>query len=135
MLRHSPLFLSVLLFTVFAGCGPTTGTISGTVTVSGKPVESGIISFTPADGKGAPVTVDIQNGKYAAQAVAGAKLVQISAPVVTGQRPEYNGPGAPMIDITEESVPAKYNSETELTLEMKPGVNQKDWAVEGMKRK
>lgn len=118
------------------GCGPTTGTVSGTVTVNGQPATGGIISFVPTDGKGAPVTVEIQSGgRYSTEAIAGAKQVQISIPVVIGKRPEYNGPGAPMIEITEESVPAKYNSETELTFELKAGVNQKDWAVEAVKRK
>lgn len=136
MLRHSSLLAAAALLVVLAGCGPSTGTVSGTVTVNGQPATSGIISFVPADGKTAPVTVEIQSGgQYSAQAVAGAKQIQISIPVVVGKRPEYNGPGAPMIEITEESVPAKYNSETELTFDLKPGANQKDWAVESVKRK
>ena len=136
MLRHSSFLAIILTLVAVTGCGPSTGTVSGTVTVNGQPATSGIISFVPADGKGAPVTVEIQSGgKYSAQSVAGAKQVQISIPVVVGKRPEYNGPGAPMLDITEESIPAKYNSETELTFDLKPGVNQKDWAVVSIKRK
>ncbi|HEY2412949.1 MAG TPA: hypothetical protein VGI40_11935 [Pirellulaceae bacterium] len=131
--------ISVALLTVIVvaigGCGPATGTVSGTVTVDGKPAASGVISFVPAEGAGAPVTVDIQGGAYTAQAVAGSKRVQISVPVVTGQRKEYNGPDAPLVDITEESVPAKYNSETELTFELKRGANTKDWVLEGLKTK
>ena len=103
MLRHSSFLAIILTLTaLLTGCGPSTGTISGTVTVSGQPAASGIISFVPADGKGAPVTVEIQSGgKYSAEAVAGAKQVQISIPVVVGKRPEYSGPGAPLIDITK----------------------------------
>jgi hypothetical protein len=135
VLRHSSFLAIILTLTaLLTGCGPST--VSGTVTVSGQPATSGIISFAPADGKSAPVTVEIQSdGKYSAEAATGAKQVQISIPVVVGKRPEYNGPGAPMIDITEESVPAKYNSESELKFDLKPGVNQKDWAVESVKRK
>lgn len=137
MLRHSS-FLAVALFAVaLVGCGPSIGSVTGTVTVNGQPATGGIISFVSADGKGAPVTVEIQaGGQYSAQGiVAGAKQVQISIPVVVGKRPEFNGPGAPMVEITDESIPAKYNSETELTFDLKPGANQKDWAVEGIKRK
>jgi hypothetical protein len=120
----------------FAGCGPTIGSISGTVTAGGQPIENGIISFSPTDGKGAPITVDIKAGQYSAQGVvAGPKQVQISAPVVTGRRPEYNGPDAPMVEITEESIPAKYNTDSTLTFDLKPGANQKDWTVETNKRK
>ena len=118
-----------------SGCGPATGTVSGSVTVDGKPAASGVISFIPADGAGAPVTVDIQGGEYTAQAVAGSKRVQISVPVVIGQRKEYNGPTAPLVDITEESVPPKYNSETELVFDLKRGANSKDWTIEGVKKK
>ena len=136
MLRHSPFPAFALLLTALVlGCGPSTGGVSGTVTVNGQPAKAGIISFVPADANGAPVTGEISDGKYSLQAVVGAKRVQISVPVVIGQRPEYNGPGAPLVEITEESVPAKYNSETELTFDLKPGVNQKDWAVESNKRK
>jgi hypothetical protein len=136
VLRHSSFLAAALLVIAVVGCGPSTGTISGTVTVNAQPATSGIISFVPADGKSAPVTVDIHsNGQYSAQAVAGPKQVQISIPVVTGKRPEYNGPGAPLIEITEESVPAKYNSETKLTFDLKPGANQMDWAVDSSKRK
>ena len=118
------------------GCGPATGTISGTVTVDGKPVENGVISFIPVEGgKVQPVTVDIQGGKYSAEAVAGPKLVQISAPVVTGRRKEYEGPNAPLVDITEESIPARYNSDSELKFDVQRGANAKDWAIEGVKKK
>lgn len=136
VLRHSS-FAALVLCGLLTGCGPSTGSVSGTVTVSGQPATGGIISFVPADGNGSPVTAEIQSGRRdpAQGVVAGAKQVQISIPVVTGKRPEYNGPAEPMIDITEESIPAKYNSETELTFDLKAGVNQKDWQVESVKRK
>jgi hypothetical protein len=138
---HLTRYLFVAAFAVgptllTAGCGPSTGTITGAVTVDGKPVEKGVISFIPADStKAQPITVDITAGKYSAQTQTGPKIVQISAPVVTGRRPEYNGPGAPLIDITEESIPAQYNSDSTLKLDITPGANTKDWALEGVKRK
>jgi len=105
------------------------------VTVDGQPLEKGVISFVPAGSKGAPIAADIQGGKYAVQAVAGPKLVQISAPIVTGRRPEYNGPYAPLVEITVESLPVKYNSESELSFEIKRGASAKDWAAESVRRK
>src|SRR4051812_19351908 len=93
--RVSLAMLPAVLATLI-GCGPSIGTVSGTVTVDGQLVASGVISFVPADSNGTPVTVDINSGKYSAQAVAGSKLVQISAPTVTGRRKEYDGPDAPL---------------------------------------
>jgi hypothetical protein len=116
---------------VLPGCGPSTATVSGDVTIDGKPLDNGVISYTPADGAGVPVTGDVVNGKYRLQTTPGAKWVQISAPVVVGQRKEYNGPNAPLVDIREERLPERYNAKTELKTELKAGGNVKDWSVEG----
>lgn len=126
--------IALLSAAALAGCGPAVGTVSGTVSVDGQPLEKGVISFVPADGKGAPITVDIKGGAYRAEAQVGPKHVQISAPVVTGKRKEYEGPDAPLVEITEESLPPKYNSESELTFEVKRGANTQDWKVERGKK-
>jgi hypothetical protein len=118
-----------------SGCGPGTATIDGEVTVDGKPLEKGVISYTPADGNGAPVTAEVRNGRYEVRTVAGRKVVQISAPIVVGQRKEHKGPGAALIDITEESLPPSCNSKSELTFEATAGANTKNWAVESKGRK
>ena len=126
----------VLATTVLAaGCGPALGTIAGNVTLDGQPLDKGVISYVPADSLGSPATANIVNGKYEIQAIAGNKFVQISAPFVIGTRKEYEGADAPLVEITEERLAAKYNSQTELTFEVKPGANAKDWAVESLSQK
>jgi hypothetical protein len=55
--------------------------------------------------------------------------------VVTGKRKEYVGPDAPLVDLVEESLPAKYHSASELKYEVKSGGNSKDWEVESIRRK
>jgi len=122
--------LIVIGSTLLGGCGPATGTVSGSVTIDGKPLDKGVISYVPADNQGVPVTADVVDGKYELTALVGKKFVQISAPVVVGQRKEYDGEGAPLIDITDERLPPKYNSQTELTFELKAGANAKDWNIE-----
>jgi hypothetical protein len=117
-----------------SGCGAG-ATISGEVTVDGKPLDKGFISYTSADGNGTPVTAAIRDGRYEVRTVAGRKVVLISAPVVVGQRKEHNGPGAALIDITEERLPPSCNSKSELTFEATSGSNTKNWAVESQKRK
>lgn len=115
------------------GCGPGVATVSGEVTVGGRPLEKGVISFVAAEGRAAPATANIENGKYSVTTVPGNKRVQISAPVVVGKRPEHIGKDAPLVEITEESLPERYNSQTDLTFEVKAGANTKDWAVERKK--
>lgn len=113
--------------TLLVGCGPAVGEVSGSVTVDGKPLASGVISYVPAEGSGEPVTATIADGKYRLETTAGKKFVQISAPVIVGKRKEYEGPDAPLVEITDESLPPRYNSQTELSLEVKRGSNVRDW--------
>jgi len=62
------------------GCGSTTATINGTVTYEGQDVEKGMITFTPADGKGNVVGCDITNGKFYAKGVApGRNILLVTA--------------------------------------------------------
>jgi hypothetical protein len=133
---HS-LFRSVVVasaaLVLAAGCGPALGVVSGTVTIDGQPVSGGIISFVPAEGSGTPATSNIESGKYEVRMIAGKKFVQISAPHVVGKRKEYEGPDAPLVEITEERLPPKYNSQTELTFEVKSGVNKQDWNLSSAK--
>src|SRR5262245_1389986 len=109
---------------VLSGCdGQKSATIKGSVTLNGQPVDGGVISFTPPDGKNQTVTAEIKNGQYQVKTFAGAFVVQITAPIVTGKRPEHIGPGAAMVDIVTERLPPKYNSATELKFEAQPGEN------------
>ena len=124
-----------LLSATLIGCGPSMGTVRGVVNVDDKPLARGIISYVPANGEGEPITVTIQDGKYELQTTTGPKQVQISAPVVIGQRKSFEGPSAPLEDITEESLPDRYHVNTELTFDVQPGLNTKDWSVESKKPK
>jgi hypothetical protein len=112
------------------GCGPTFGVVSGTITVDGQPVTGGVISFVPAEGDGTPATSNIEGGRYEVRTMAGKKFVQVSAPRVVGKRKEYEGPDAPLVEITEERLPSKYNSRTELTFDVKAGRNKQDWSLQ-----
>lgn len=118
-----------------AGCGggPAAATVSGEVLVDGKPLENGTISFTPPDGKGDTAT--IKGGRYEAKTSPGNNRVSISESRPGPKRPAYNGPDAPLLETTEEGVLEKYNVNSDLTFDAKPGSNTKDWKVEGKPRK
>src|SRR4051794_20930248 len=94
----------IVLSALLVGCGPATSTISGEVKVDGKPLMKGVISFA---GTGDPVTANVENGHYSVRTTPGKKQVMVSAPVVIGKRPENPGPGAAMVEVTAESLPAK----------------------------
>ena len=128
-------FLLVLGATaaLLTGCGPSKATVSGEVKMDGQPLDSGVISFAPAAGGGASATADVKNGKYSVQTTPGAKWVQISAPLVIGQRKLSAGPDARVTDIREERLPERYNAKTELKCDLKAGGNVKDWSVESKK--
>ena len=87
------------------GCGPQLMTIEGTVTLDGAPVETGTISFVPADGKGATVGGEIKGGSYRIQAekeaALGSKTVNITSIRKTGKMIEA-GPPAPEGTMVED---------------------------------
>jgi hypothetical protein len=112
------------------GCagGSDTGEVSGTVTYDGKPVEDGAISFFPSDGKGPTAGGTIKNGKYTATKVpVGTAKVSISGSKVVGKKKVYDTPDSPEMPVTKELLPEKYNTKTELTLDVKSGSNEKNW--------
>jgi hypothetical protein len=97
------------------------GTVSGTVTLDGQPLPSGLIRFVPVDGQTPTADATITDGEFSAEVPIGEKQVSISAPKVVGKRPAYQAPNSPMIDIVEELLPARYNVKSELTLSVTGG--------------
>jgi hypothetical protein len=127
--------LLVLVTVACGGCGPKDdllskrGSVKGTVTLNGEPLETGRITFT-ATGKEANVTgADIIDGAYEVPRekgpIAGKVQVSISSPRKTGKQIPAVMPAkeGTMIDIVEESIPDKYNTRTTLTVEIEAGDN------------
>lgn len=124
--------LLVLNFAIL-GCGggvegPATHPVSGTVTFEGKPIAKGSIGFIPVEIEGKPDAVgpdyglDIVDGKYSGEVSAGEKKVAIYASWPTGETEEGDA-GSPDVPVME-SLPAKYNTESELTATIKEGANE-----------
>ena len=122
-----PILLTVLGPALLSGCGPASATVSGTVTVDGKPVERGSITYSAADEIPGTATSEITGGAYQIKTVVGKKHVMISALKVIGKRKESDAPDSPIVELTEEILPARFNTETQLTFEVKAGANPKDW--------
>jgi hypothetical protein len=114
------------------GCsgGSESGEVSGTVTYDGKPVEDGAINFFPSDGKSSTAGDVIKNGKYSAKKVPVGKMkVTISGSKVVGKKKVYDTKDSPEMPVTQELLPAKYNTASELTLDVKSGSNEKNWEL------
>ena len=111
--------VALVISMVLIGCGkskgPPTAVVSGKVSLDGAPLEKGVINFVPTDGKGTTEGGKIVKGAYSVTVGLGDKRVEIRSPKVVGQRDAYPGdPNSPKMDITEEVVPSRYNSRSEL---------------------
>lgn len=111
-----------------SGCAePTTGRVSGVVAVDGQPAASGSIALFPVDGRSPTAGAEITAGAYEAEAAFGEFRVEIRVPKVVGQKKLYDAPDSPMKNLMEETLPARYNDQTELRLDIKPGENRQDF--------
>lgn len=120
----SVLFLMGAVFALGCSTDSKHGTVAGTVTLDGQPLENGLIRFVPADGQSTSADAAVEHGTFTAQVPVGDKKVWISAPKVVGKRKMYDTPDSPTVDITQELLPARYNAQTTLTLTVAPGKQQ-----------
>lgn len=101
------------------GCGggasmPTTYSVSGAVTLDGKPMAAGSIVFDSADGKGQPAGGGIKDGAFSLKSSPGDKIVRISASKETGEKDEYGSP------VSVELVGEAFNRNSTLKFTVKP---------------
>ncbi|MCS7239330.1 MAG: carboxypeptidase-like regulatory domain-containing protein [Thermoguttaceae bacterium] len=107
---------------IIVGCGrsdlPPLGTVSGTVTLNGQPLEGVTVMFQPVQGRPSLGQTDA-NGAYELRYMAGVKGAVVGKHRVEVFWPEDAGPGKPRI-------PERYNRQSELSFEVKPGRNKFD---------
>lgn len=129
--RGCPAALAAAILAL-TGCGGVdTGEVTGTVTVDGQtPADGSSITFLPT-GKTAGGGGPIQDGKYAVTLPAGSYKVEIRVPrpLARAKTAPTAGPGPGGPADIEESLPAKYHDKTELTFDVKPGRNEKNWEL------
>lgn len=122
------LSLSILSFA--AGCGKDGGytdlgaSVTGKITIDGAEPPSGTsISFEAIDGKAKSGGATVTGSSYVANVQPGKYRVVIRAPKTKGGK----GTNAMAGDFFEETLPAKYNDKSELTLDVTSGKNSRDW--------
>ena len=119
------LFYPCILFVMFVGCGSDDGraTVRGSVTFDGVPLDAGVIALVPEPGtSGLAAGGVIESGSYSSASdgpLPGKYMVQITASRKTGQ----------MVEQTEQYIPAKYNKNTELIVEIESGSNRCDFEL------
>jgi hypothetical protein len=114
------LFCVVLV--VACSQGPSTGTVSGAVTLDGQPLSKGHIDFTPLDGQGQTGGVMIENGKFSGPVPVAKMRVKIHATKPSGKKYKaYDTPDSPWEEDVVEALPAKYNEKSDITLDVKRG--------------
>jgi hypothetical protein len=98
--------------------------VTGTVTLDGQPLKSATIRFDAADGHAHAADATIANGKFSAKMAPGDKRVSITAPKVVGKKKAYDAPNSPVIDLTEEMLPKRYNAQSELKATVTAGSSE-----------
>jgi hypothetical protein len=120
--------LLLILGLLLAGCdqGPPKGTVKGTVTLEGQPVDAGVITFVPSDGNSQPEAVTITAGEYSVTMPVGDKRVEIYWAPSAGQVGDTATQGREQI---VQRIPAKYNAQSTLTHTVVKGAARKDFAL------
>jgi hypothetical protein len=122
--------IAAALIVISAGCAePTTGRVTGAVTVDGKPAEMGSIALIPLDGRGSTAGAEIVDGRYEIEALFNHYKVEIRVPTVVGQKKLYDVPDSPVRNLMAESLPPRYHDDTELRLEITPGETRRDFQL------
>ena len=109
------------IFILVAGCdsgGPQS--VSGTVTLDGQPLPSGDILFVPESGDQGADAGKIEDGKFSFTSKPGKMKVQITAQREVAGKTERGAMGESLAK-TEQYLPPRYNTATELTAEVTPG--------------
>jgi hypothetical protein len=109
---------------LLSGCGAEKvgSPITGTVTFQGKPLDHGMIQFFPAEGQSTFSGSPIENGNYRLPPEFGLAPGKYTVRV---NSPEGNAPADLEVGVFTERIPAKYNSESTLSAEVKEGVDNK----------
>jgi hypothetical protein len=136
--RYTVFFAAVALVFV-SGCGGETierATVSGNVTLDGKPMPSGQIRFIPTSETGGPIwSAWIKDGKYTTAGTKGTPVGELRIEIDAFRTPaSYKGlppaaEGEEAMIPQEQFLPAKYNTQSELKMTIPPGSGsvEKDW--------
>lgn len=110
-----------------SGCGPggpEIASVSGRVTMDGKPLANAAVIFIPENGRPAGATTD-SDGKYVLNFTQGRRgaIPGKSSIRITTERDGTPGENGKSIPGSRETVPMKYNAASTLTFNVEPNKN------------
>lgn len=111
-----------LAFVVGCSGGPKMVDVHGMVTLDGKPLSNGTLRLVPQDGQSATIGGSIENGEFDVRVQLVNYRVEISSTQLSiNAKPvdRHDLANAPV----EQLIPEKYNTKSELVLEVQPGLN------------
>jgi hypothetical protein len=115
---------AAVLFVSGCGGGPGLGNVSGKVTLDGQPLAGALVEFQPSEGRGSIGSTDAQ-GVYKlsyTENSQGAVLGKHTVRITMADDEEEQKPGG--------KIPARYNSQSELTAEVKSGSNEHNFDLQ-----
>src|SRR4051794_5389300 len=121
-----------LSLVVLAGCGPSGRLpVWGKVTYNGEPVDHGTITFLAAGGQAVNAGGEIRDGKYLIDSERGPALgkyrVEIYWNKKTGKMVPTPGDRDVKMPETRQVLPPKYNKQSQLTADVTPSGNTRDF--------
>jgi len=125
--KSNLLRLVVVAIVAAIGCSSenTQSTVRGTVRLDGAPLADGLINFVALDQQSQTAEAKITDGQFEVAVPRGEKRVEIRAAKVIGKKKAYDTPDSPTVDVVEELVPARYNSQSELRMTITEGPQEK----------
>ena len=119
--------IALLLFVtlVFSGCSDNRAPakVTGTITLDGKPLVGATVTFTPDDGSRISQAMTNAEGWYELRFTAQLKGATVGTHRVAVQSGDLEVPMEAGASYVPETIPKKYNTETELTATLKSGNN------------
>jgi len=121
--------IGLLALTWNAGCSRPAASVSGKVTLDGAPLDDANISFVPqADTQKQAGWATISGGQYSIPESNGLGTGEFHVEI-RALRPTGEKSNDPTMIPAREIIPAKYNTQTQLTAEIKAGDNVKDFEL------
>ncbi len=128
MVRHVPKLIVIVLTLLAAGCGssgPEVASVTGQVTLDGKPLENATVTFQPLDGRPSFGTTD-KEGHYEMNFTLGKAGVMLGKNSVFIRTRMESESGQV---IQKEFLPARYHDRSELTAEVENKANVRNFEL------
>ena len=138
MVMRGVIFVVLTIAIPLFGCSwapADRGAVTGSIVLDGTPIEDGLIVFVPSRGNQGPTAgASVAKGRYAIAAAKGPHVgwnrVEIRASRKSGKKiAKPFGQPTETIDDFVEAVAERYNTASELEVDIQPGMNTFDFQV------